>query len=111
MSGTDLATTALMLGWFALAGGAYGVLFALGELKHGTAREPGAGAASGAADSRLPFRRSSYAFYALQLVSVAAICAVTPLTFMWKLFIVASGAAYGAMPPLAWHLVERLHRA
>jgi len=97
MSGTELATTALMLGGFALAGGAYGLLFAVSKLKQGHTR-------------RRLFLRGSWVCYALQLASVAAICTLTPLALSWKLFVVASGLAYGALPPLAWQLMERLHR-
>ena len=40
----------------------------------------------------------------------AAIVALTPLHYGWKALVVASAAAYLAIPPITWRYLTRLHR-
>jgi hypothetical protein len=92
MMHADLFTTAVLLGLFVAAGGAYGILFAAAMLHGNTA-----------------LRRAGVACYALQLLLALAVCAGSPLAVPWKLFLAASAAAYGLIPPLIWRLLEAMH--
>lgn len=94
MSPVNLIITAVLLGLFVAAGGAYGILFAAAQLR----------------DSA-QLARAGQACYVLQLLIALAVCIGSPLALMWKLFIVASAAAYGFIPPLMWRLLEAMHRA
>ncbi len=93
MSAADLILTALLLGAFVAAGGAYGILYAGAQLR-GSAL----------------LARIGRACYTGQLLVAFMVCVATPLALPWKLFIVASAAAYGFIPPLVWRLLDAMHR-
>ncbi|HUI61587.1 MAG TPA: hypothetical protein VLX90_15270 [Steroidobacteraceae bacterium] len=93
MTPADLIVTAVLLGVFVAAGGAYGILYAAAMLR----------------DSA-NLARAARACYVLQLLITLAVCAGSPLALLWKLFIAASAAAYGFIPPLMWRLLEAMHR-
>lgn len=93
MSPHAMVATALMLGALVVAAGAYGLLYCAARL-YGS---PRLGTAS---------RASCIALVAL----AAAIVARTPLHFGWKALVVASAAAYLAIPPITWRYLTRLHR-
>jgi len=88
----SVIATSAALGLFVLAGGAYGVLYAVGMARSSPSLE-----------------RVSYACYAGQLLLVLAVCLGSPLDSLWKLFIAVSGIAYGFIPPATWRLLEKLH--
>jgi len=88
-----MVATALMLGALVVAAGAYGLLYCVARL-YGS---PILDAAS---------RASCVALGAL----AAAIVALTPLHYGWKALVVASAAAYIAIPPITWRYLTRLHR-
>jgi hypothetical protein len=92
MTYENVISTSVALGLFVLAGGAYGVLYAVGVAR-----------------SRPSLERASYACYAGQLLLVLAVCLGSPLDSLWKLFIAVSGVAYGFIPPATWRLLETLH--
>ena len=92
MTYSSLFATSAALGLLVLAGGAYGVLYALGVAR-----------------SSLAIVRASYACYAAQLLLVLALCLASPLATLWKVFIAVSGVAYGFIPPATWRLLETLH--
>jgi len=93
MNSSTLLGTSAALGLMVLAGGAYGVLFALGIAR---------------GDSSL--ERASYACYAGQLLVVLTVCLASPLDVVWKVFIALSAIVYGFLPPATWRLLEQLHR-
>jgi len=88
----DIIATSTALGLIVLAGGAYGVLYAVGMTQSSRSLE-----------------RASYACYAAQLLLVLAVCLASPLDVPWKLFIAVSGMTYGFIPPATWRLLEKLH--
>lgn len=92
MTPHQLVTTAVLLGLFVLAGGAYGGLYGAARLRY----------ASG-------YLVAGYACYAAQALLVAAIVMATPLAPVWKFFIALSGAAYAFIPRFTWRYLERLH--
>lgn len=92
MKPEDLVLVSLLLGGFALAGGAYGSLFAMGKLSA----------------SRL-LLWISRVFFGLQAILCAALLRMSVLRPGWKLFLAASLIAYAVLPPLAWSGLERLH--
>jgi hypothetical protein len=92
MNYPSVIVTSAALGLFVLAGGAYGVLYAVGMARSSPSLE-----------------RASYACYAGQLLLVLAVCLGSPLDSLWKLFIAVSGIAYGFIPPATWRLLEKLH--
>jgi hypothetical protein len=88
----DLFVTAVLLGLFVALGGAYGILY-------------GAALLRGSA----PLVRAARACYAAQLLVAFAVCFDSPLAVPWKLFVAASAAAYGFIPPLIWRLLDAMH--
>jgi len=93
MSNTALLSTAVLLGLFVLAGGAYGLLYSAGLLR-----------------SSLPIKRIAYGCYAGQLLITFLVCVGSPLNAVWKAFLAGSALAYAFIPPLMWRLLESLHR-
>ena len=91
MSALPLLETGLLLGIYALLAGAWGLLYALGR---GYQR----------------FRQAAEAAYALHGAAALAIVLWTPLGFGWKCLILASTAAFRAIPPVVWRLLEHTHR-
>lgn len=94
MSPGGLIITAVLLGLFVAAGGAYGILYAAGQLRRSA-----------------PLARAAQGCYALQLLITLAVCLGSPLALPWKAFLAASAAAYGFIPPLMWRLLDTMHRA
>jgi hypothetical protein len=93
MTYLDLFATAVLLGVFVAAGGAYGILYGAAMLRSSSA-----------------LARSARVCYALQLLVALTVCVRSPLALPWKLFIAASAAAYGFLPSLVWRLLEAMHR-
>jgi hypothetical protein len=88
-----MVMTALLLGAFVSAAGAYGLLFCLSRV----------------AGSRGLKTASHLSYVALCAVAVA-IVAFTPLHFWWKVMIAASCAAYIVIPPVTLRYLKSLHR-
>ncbi len=89
MRPNELIVTALLLGTFVAAGGAYGILLSFGYAMHNR-----------------PFVLAARGAYVLQCVVALGILFATPLDWWWKLLIAASGAAYYFVPPLTWRYLE-----
>lgn len=87
-------TTAILMGLFMTCGGAWALLYCLGQTR----------------GSR-PLARLATVFYALALVLALVIAVATPLMLRWKLLIVFSGLAYAVIPPVTLRYLERLHAA
>jgi hypothetical protein len=92
MNYAGVFATSAALGLIVLAGGAYGVLYAVGMTRLSRSLE-----------------RASYACYAAQLLTVLTVCLASPLDPQWKLFIAVSGVVYGFIPPATWRLLEKIH--
>ena len=93
MTPLQLLATSLLLGFFVLLAGCYGVLYCLGRL--GTS---------------VTLLRSSYIAYVLQALVAVGIAASTPLELWWKVLVVASCIAYLPIPPVTWRYLENLHQ-
>ncbi|HKU66963.1 MAG TPA: hypothetical protein VJP85_04210 [Candidatus Baltobacteraceae bacterium] len=87
-----MIATALLLGAFVTAGGAYGIAFTLGKSLN---------------DARW-LRFAPYA-YAFQCALAAAVLLFTPLDWWWKTLVAASALAYYFVPPLTWRYFLHLH--
>lgn len=94
MTPAALIYTAVLLGFFVLAGGGYGGLYSAGRLR----------ASRG-------LIRAGLACYLVAALLAVAICLLTPLAPMWKAFILLSGFAYAVIPPVTWRYLDKLHRA
>lgn len=92
MTPLQLLATSLLLGFFVLLAGCYGVLYCFGRL-----------------GAHVMLVRSSYIAYVLQALVAVAIAASTPLEFWWKLLVVVSCIAYLPIPPVTWRYLENLH--
>jgi hypothetical protein len=92
MTHLDLFATAVLLGLFVTAGGAYGILYGVSMLRSSTA-----------------LARTGHACYALQLLIALLVCIGSPLALPWKVFVAASAIAYGFIPPLVWRLLQVMH--
>ena len=92
MAPTTLLPTIALLGAFALAGGAYAVLYAAGRHQQ-----------------RATYLRAGYAAFLLQAATAAATVVATPLDAGWKAAIVLSCGAYALIPPLVLRSLEHLH--
>jgi len=93
MSEVALLSTAVLLGLFVLAGGAYGLIYSAGQLR-----------------SSVPLQRIALGCYTGQLLIALLVCISSPLSAIWKAFVVGSALAYAFIPPLMWRLLESLHR-
>jgi hypothetical protein len=93
MTPRAMVATALLLGAFVAAAGAYGTLYCLFRLWR-----------------RPALKVASYVCYGILCAVTAAILVLTPLHFGWKILIAASCAAYLAIPPVTWRYLQRLHR-
>jgi hypothetical protein len=94
MTPQAMLVTALMLGAFVAAAGAYGILYCAARLWR-----------------RPMLKTASEASCAAMVAIAAAVVALTPLHEGWKTLIAASCAAYVAIPPVTWRYLTRLHRA
>ena len=92
MTPQALLETAVLLGVFVSAGGAYACLYTLGRLHH-----------------RTGLIRASLACWFCALVCAAVLAVASPLGLGWKLLILASAAAYIVIPPITWRYLQRLH--
>ncbi len=92
MTPPQLLATSLLLGFFVLLAGCYGVLYCLGRL-----------------GPSVTMLRSSYVAYVLQALVTVVIAASTPLELWWKILVVASCVAYLPIPPVTWRYLENLH--
>jgi hypothetical protein len=88
----SLLQTALLLGLYAALAGSYGLVYAI-------ARLPGA----------VILHRMSFFLYGLHGLTAIAIVVWTPLQAGWKGLIVASSAAFLAIPPITWRFLQRTH--
>ena len=92
MTPQALLETAVLLGVFVSAGGAYACLYAMGRLR-----------------SRPGLIKASLACWLCALVCAAIIAVASPLGLGWKLLILANAAAYVVIPPITWRYLQRLH--
>jgi hypothetical protein len=92
MTPSALICTGLLLGLLALSGGAYAGLYCAGRLW-----------------SRPSLMRAAVWCYLLSAGLATIIVLATPLATAWKVFIAASGAAYGFIPPVTWRFLVKLH--
>jgi hypothetical protein len=92
MTAQAMLASALMLGGFVAAAGAYGILYCLARMWR-----RGALAAA-----------SEIAGAAMIAVAIA-IVAFTPLHLGWKILVAVSCAGYIAIPPITWRYLDRLH--
>lgn len=93
MTPRAMLATALALGAFVAAAGAYGILYCAARLWR-----------------RRALKTASEASCSAMIAIAAAIVAFTPLHPGWKILIAASCAAYVAIPPVTWRYLNRLHR-
>jgi len=93
MTPDALIATALMLGLFVLLAGAYGLLYSLAIVF-----------------DRPALRSAAWLCYLLNVAIMVTIVLATPLGFWWKLLLLASSAAYLAIPPIVWRYLLRTHR-
>jgi hypothetical protein len=92
MSAHGFLLTAILLGFFVLWAGAYGVCYCLARLK---------------ADRSVLL--AARVCYALLCATALALVFSTTLALQWKVLLVASAAAYLRIPPLTWNYLVRLH--
>jgi len=93
MTPSAMLATAVLLGAFVAAAGAYGLLFCLAAIKKKAELKP-----------------AVYATYAAMCAIAGAIVAFTPLYAGWKVLVAASCAAYVVIPPITMRYLARLHR-
>jgi len=94
MSPENLLLSASLLGIYALLGGIYAVMYAVGCLRR-----------------RAAFLNAGRAAYAAQLVVLLALLGWSALAPPWKVFLLVSSAAYLIVPPVTLRYLERLHDA
>ena len=88
-----MVATALLLGAFVTAAGAYGCCYSLLRLR-----------------SRRSLRVGTYASCTALSAIAATLVVWTPLHVGWKVLIIASGIADLVIPPVTWRYLTRLHR-
>ncbi len=88
-----MVATALLLGAFVTAAGAYGCCYSLLRLR-----------------SRRGLRVGTYASGTALSAIAAALVVWSPLHAGWKVLIIASGIADLLIPPVTWRYLVRLHR-
>jgi hypothetical protein len=93
MTATVLMETALLLGLYVALAGSYGLSYAIARLR-GAARFP-----------LVPLM-----IYALHIATAILIVAWSPLQAGWKGLLVASSAAFLAIPPITWRFLEHTHQ-
>jgi hypothetical protein len=92
MSEIGLLQTALLLGLYVALAGSYGLVYAIARLQ----------------DSSI-LHRLSLVLYGLHGLAAITVVAWTPLHVGWKGLIVASSAAFLAIPPITWRFLQRTH--
>jgi hypothetical protein len=93
MSALAILETGLMLGFYALLAGAWGVLYTLAHLRKGPI-----------------FGHSAAVAYGLHTLTALVIILETPLGAGWKCLIVGSSLTLLAIPPMTWRFLQHLHR-
>lgn len=94
MSPQGLLTTAVVLGFFVLSGGASAVFYGVALLR-----------------ANRQLATVALGCYALQCVVLAYVVALSPLAGPWKVLLVASGLAYYFIPRVTWRYLQNLHSA
>lgn len=92
MTPAGVLESAIFLGLFVLAGGAYGALYSIGRLR-----------------ARRAMVHAGRACWVIAFALALAIALVTPLDWGWKLLILVSALAYAMIPPITWRYLEREH--
>ena len=92
MSEMSLLQAALLLGLYVALAGSYGLVYAIARLHNA-----------------LFVRRLSFILYGLHGLTAVAIVGWTSLQAGWKGLIIASSAAFLAIPPIIWRLLQRTH--
>jgi hypothetical protein len=93
MTPRAMLTTALTLGAFVTAAGAYGLFYCLA-----------------CRSDRSMLKVASLVSYAALLAISVVILTLTPLHIGWKIFIVVNCGAYTIIPPITWRYLTRLDR-
>ena len=83
----------MLLGFYALLAGMWGVLWALAQFRQNPI-----------------FGRSAIAAYGLHTLVALTIVLWTPLGIGWKCLIVGSSLVFLALPPMTWRLLESTHQ-
>lgn len=92
MNAQALLPTAALLGAFILFGGAYGLMYTVGGLRH-----------------RRAFVTIAFGLFAAQGLVLLAVLAASPLAVGWKLLLLAAYAAFGFIPPRTLRYLESTH--
>jgi hypothetical protein len=92
MNEISLLQAALLLGLYVALAGSYGLVYAIARLNEGSI-----------------LHWISFIVYGLHGLTAIAIIVWTPLQAGWKGLIVASSAAFLAIPPITWRLLQRTH--
>jgi len=92
MNEISLLQTALLLGLYVALAGSYGLVYAIARLREASI-----------------LHRMSFLVYGLHGIAAIAIVAWTPLQIGWKGLILASSAAFLAIPPVTWRFLQRTH--
>lgn len=92
MTAQSLLETAVLLGLFVIAGGAYGGLYGIGRVA-----------------ARPSLVRAGLICWVIALAIALVITFATPLEAGWKLLVLASAIVYAAIPPVTWRYLERTH--
>jgi len=93
MTPAAMLATAILLGAFVAAAGAYGLLYCAARIS-----------------DRKMLRTGGYVSYMGLCLITLALVAFTPLHVGWKVFVVASCLIYLMIPPVTWRYLTRLHR-
>ena len=93
MTPRAMLATALLLGAFVTAAGAYGLCYCLA-----------------CRSDQSVLKIASLVSYATLLAISVAIVTLTPLHVGWKIFIIANCCAYVVIPQITWRYLTRLHR-
>jgi len=93
MSALAILEAGMLLGFYALLAGMWGVLWALAQFRQNPI-----------------FGRSAIAAYGLHTLVALTIVLWTPLGFGWKCLIVGSSLVFLALPPMTWRLLESTHQ-
>lgn len=94
MTPVALIGTAMLLGLFVLAAGAYAALYSIGRMW-----------------ARPALVHVGGACWCIAFAIAVVIALATPLDFGWKLLILGSAIAYAVIPPSVWRYFERTHAA
>jgi hypothetical protein len=92
MNEIPLLPSALLLGLYVALAGGYGLAYTIARLRDAIA-----------------LQQMSFILYGLHGLTAIVIVAWTPLQVGWKGLIVASSAAFLAIPPITWRFLQRMH--